>query len=76
MLLEALASGESALKIGSAIALARSVFRERELHENAELQVRTLEPLALTPRKPDHAVRVADVWPSTLTNWGVARWQY
>ena len=37
--LEALASGESALKMSAAISSARSVFRERELDENAELQV-------------------------------------
>ncbi len=40
LLLEALASGESALKLSSAIASARKVFREKELQENAELQVR------------------------------------
>lgn len=40
MLLEALASGEIALKMGSALAAARIVFRERELQGNAELQVR------------------------------------
>ncbi|CAM9124513.1 unnamed protein product, partial [Hapterophycus canaliculatus] len=42
LLLEALASGDSALKISSAIASARSVFRERELQENAELQAAML----------------------------------
>lgn len=40
MFLEALASGESALKMSAAISSARSVFRERELDENAELQVK------------------------------------
>ncbi|CAB1097887.1 unnamed protein product [Ectocarpus sp. CCAP 1310/34] len=38
LLLEALASGDSALKMSSAVASARTVFRERELQENAELQ--------------------------------------
>lgn len=42
--MEALASGESALKLSSAIASARKVFREKELEENAELQVRFLVP--------------------------------
>lgn len=37
--MEALASGEIALKLSSAIASARKVFREKELQENAELQV-------------------------------------
>lgn len=39
LLLEALASGDSALKMSSAATSARTVFRERELQENAELQV-------------------------------------
>ena len=41
MFLEALASGESALKMSAAVSSARSVFRERELDENAELQVKS-----------------------------------
>ena len=41
MFLEALASGESALKMSAAVSSARLIFRERELDENAELQVRT-----------------------------------
>lgn len=40
LLLEALAAADSALKLSSAIASARKVFRDRELQENAELQVR------------------------------------
>lgn len=44
LLLEALAGGESALKLSSAVSSARNVFRDRELQENAELQVRR-EPL-------------------------------
>lgn len=39
LLLEALAGGDNALKLSSAIASARKVFRDRELQEHAELQV-------------------------------------
>ena len=46
LLLEALAGGESALKLSSAVSSARNVFRDRELQDNAELQVRReREPL-------------------------------
>eukprot|EP00752_Nemacystus_decipiens_P010136 g9032.t2 len=38
LLLEALAGGDSALKLSSAVTSARKVFRDRELQENAELQ--------------------------------------
>ncbi|CAM9637950.1 unnamed protein product [Pylaiella littoralis] len=42
LLLQSLASGDSALKLSSAITSARAVFRERELQENAELQAAML----------------------------------
>lgn len=47
LLLEALAGGDSTLKLSSAITSARKVFRDRELQENAELQVGR-EPLNLS----------------------------
>lgn len=52
LLLEASAAGDIALKLSSAIASARKVFRDRELQENAELQVRSeLHLLKLQPQQ-------------------------